>query len=622
MTTSWYGARPAPGGARFRLWAPGARSASVVLHDGRAAGSHILGRDAEGVYDRIVDGAAAGDRYGYSIDGGEPRPDPAARFQPDGVHGPSQIVDPLAFAWTDAAWRGRPARDLVLYELHVGTFSADGTFAGTAACLEPLRDLGITAIELMPVAAAAGSRNWGYDSVALYSPFAAYGTPDDLRRLIDRAHHFGLAVILDVVYNHLGPEGAYLPGINPDYLTSRHSTPWGHAVNVYGPGSDAVRRFIIGNVEHWIGEYHADGLRLDATHALIDDGPSHIVRDIVAAAHAAAAGREIVVHAEDHRNLAMMVQEMATGGWGLDAVWADDFHHVMRRLLAGDSRGYYGDFTGSTEELAATIRQGWLYTGQASRHMGGPRGTDASQLPMYRFIVCLQNHDQIGNRATGDRLSHAISPAAWRAASAVLLTVPMTPLLFMGQEWAATSPFQYFTDLEPELGRLVTEGRRREFADFPEFAEAPDRIPDPQALATFEASRLRWRERAEPAHAAVLRLYEALLALRRRYRALAASEAVEGEADALDADTIAVRRRDEDDEFLVVARLRGAGRVDVGAMRLAGREDGPRAADWDVALTTEDALFAPDSVAITVDRQPDGPVIGFGRPGAVILKRR
>ncbi len=427
-------------------------------------------------------------------------------------------------------------------------------------------------------------------------------------------------MLLDVVYNHLGPEGAYLRGINPEYLTTRHRTPWGHAVNLDGPGSVAVRRFIIGNAVHWIREYHADGLRLDATHALIDEGPSHIVRDIVAAARDAAADREIVVHAEDHRNLAVMIEEMETEGWGLDAVWADDFHHVMRRLLAGDSRGYYGDFTGSVQELVATIQQGWLYTGQPSRHMGGPRGTDASQLPMYRFIVCLQNHDQIGNRATGDRLSQAISPAAWRAASAVLLTVPMTPLLFMGQEWSASSPFQYFTDLEPGLGRLVTEGRRSEFADFPEFSDARERIPDPQALSTYEASRLRWSERAEPDHAAVLRLYDALLALRRRHRALAASEATQGEAEAIDADTIAIFRRDEDDVFLVIARLRGAGRADVGAMALAA-DLGTRGA-WEVVLTTEDALFAIDPVPVTVDRQPEGPLVGFARPGAVILRKR
>ena len=610
MKTSWFGALPAPGGARFRLWAPAAGTASVILHDGRAAGTHTLGRDSEGVFDRIVDGATAGDRYAYIVDGGKRRPDPASRYQPDGVHGPSQIVDPDAFAWTDRAWRGRRASDLVVYELHVGTFSPEGTFAGAARRLPRLRDLGVTAVELMPVAAAAGSRNWGYDGVSLYAPSAAYGTPDDLRRFVDQAHHFGLAVLLDVVYNHVGPEGAYVAEIHPDYLTDRHQTPWGHAINLDGPGSEMVRRFIIENAVHWIHEYHVDGLRLDATHALIDEGPSHIVRDIARAAHAAA-GREIVVHAEDHRNMASMLEEAAAGGWAIDGVWADDFHHVMRRLLAGDSHGYYGDFEGTTEELARTIRQGWLYTGQPSRRLGTPRGTDASRVPMYRFVVCLQNHDQIGNRAHGDRLHHAVAPESWRAASAVLLTAPMTPLIFMGQEWATSSPFQYFTDLDPALGTQVTEGRRKEFADFPEFSsdQARARIPDPQAASTYEASRLRWDERDEPDHAAVLRLYQALLALRLEHRAFGASEETSGEADALDADTIAIGRRDDRSEFLVIARLRGAGTATA-----------PGA--WEAVLTTEDGLFVKEPLPIAIDQQSDRVLVQFARPGAVILRKR
>lgn len=620
MDTTWFGALPSPGGARFRLWAPAATTAAVNLHGGGAAGTHTMGRDHEGVFDRIVDGAAAGDRYSLVIDGRDPCPDPASRFQPDGVHRPSQIVDPSAFAWTDTHWRGRRADDLVVYELHVGTFSPDGTFAGAARCLSRLRDLGVTAVELMPVAAAAGSRNWGYDGVSLYAPSAGYGTPDDLRRFVDQAHHYGLAVILDAVYNHLGPEGAYLPQVNPEYLTERHATPWGHAINVDGPGSAMVRRFIIENAVHWIREYHVDGLRLDATHALIDDGPSHIVSAIARAAHDAA-DREIVVHAEDHRNFATMIEDARAGGWEVDGVWADDFHHVMRRLLAGDAHGYYGDFEGTTRELATTIRQGWLYTGQRSARQGAPRGTDPSTVPMHRFVVCLQNHDQVGNRALGDRLHHTVSPEAWRAASTVLLTSPMTPLIFMGQEWGASSPFQYFTDLEPQLGRLVTEGRRKEFAAFPEFSDAHARehIPDPQSPSTFDASRLRWNERDRPPHALVLRLYQALLALRLEHRALAASAATSGEAEAIDADTIAVRRADDESEFLVVARLRGAGQVDVGAIDL----DDDSRANWEAVLTTEDPLFAADPRPITVDQQPEGPVIlQFTRPGAVILRRR
>ena len=505
-----FGATPTPGGTRFRAWAPAAADLILVIHDGAARGTYSLPCGESGLSDRIVEGAAAGDRYSYRFDGSVDRPDPASRFQPEGVHGPSQVIDPAVFQWSDGHWGGRGAGDLVLYELHVGTFSPEGTFAGAMARLDALRDLGITAVELMPVADFAGEHNWGYDGVCLYAPSHAYGHPDELRRLVDRAHHLGLSVMLDVVYNHLGPEGAFLPEFYPRYFTDRHSTPWGRALNLDGPGSEMVRRFIADNARCWIREYHVDGLRLDATHALIEDDKGAIVREIVQAARGASP-RPVFIHAEDHRNLAPIVEDTAVGGWGLDGVWADDFHHVMRRLLAGDEHSYYTDFQGTTEELARTIRQGWLFTGQKSQHQGTDRGTDASQVPMRRFVVCLQNHDQIGNRAMGDRLHDAISPDAWRAASAVLLTVPMTPLLFMGQEWSAGTPFPYFTDLEPELGRLVTDGRRREFADFPEFSDesARGRIPDPQSPSTLASGRLNWSERDEPAHAAVFALYRA-----------------------------------------------------------------------------------------------------------------
>jgi maltooligosyltrehalose trehalohydrolase len=617
MDTTPFGAWPVRDGVRFRLWATGARTISLVLHDGAAAGVHLVGSDGEGVYDRIILGAAAGDRYSYLVDDGEQRPDPASRFQPEGLHGPSQIVDPSAFLWTDRAWRGRTPGDLVIYELHIGTFSPEGTFAGAAGRLERLRDLGVSAIELMPVAATPGARNWGYDGVSLYAPSAAYGHPDDLRRLVDRAHHFGLSVILDVVYNHLGPEGAFLPVLSPEYLTDRHRTPWGRAVNLESP---MVRRFIKDNARHWIREYHVDGLRLDATHALIDEQDPHIVRELADAARGAA-DRPILVHAEDHRNLALMLEEAAAGGWDLDGVWADDFHHVMRRLLAGDRHGYYADFEGTTGELARVIRQGWLYTGQPTPRAHRSRGTDVSHVPMRRFVVCLQNHDQIGNRAAGDRLHHAVAAEAWRAASTVLLMVPMTPLLFMGQEWAAGTPFQFFTDLEPSLGSQITEGRRQEFADFPEFSSeaARERIPDPQAASTFAASRLRWEERDEPEHAAVLRLYQALLALRLDHRALGASDALEGEADAPDEGTIVIRRADGDAVFWIVARLAGAGAVDVGALA-AARGGTSRA--WELVLTTEDALFVRQPLPIAIDRQREGPVVRFARPGAVILRSR
>ena len=616
---SSFGAMPIDGGVRFRVGAPGERELTLTLHDGAAAGRYRLTSDAEGVYDLVVNRAAAGDRYSYEIDGSEPRPDPASRFQPEGVHGPSQVVDWTTFDWTDAEWEGPHRRDLVVYELHVGTFSPEGTFAGVTSRLEALRDLGVTAVELMPLADFPGTRNWGYDGVCLYAPSRAYGHPDDLRRLVDRAHHLGVAVLLDVVYNHLGPEGAYLPEFVPEYFTDRHETPWGRALNLDGAGAAMVRRFIVDNARHWISEYHMDGLRLDATHALVEEHSGAIVREVVAAARAASP-RQVVIHAEDHRNLAPMLEPPDTGGWGLDGVWADDFHHVVRRLLAGDAHGYYADFRGTTTELARTIQQGWLFTGQPSVHLGGRRGTDASRVPMYRFVVCLQNHDQVGNRALGDRLHQTVPPEAWRAASTVLLTVPMTPLLFMGQEWAATSPFLYFTDLQAGVGRLVTEGRRREFADFPEFSSEHARggIPDPQAESTFAASRLNWDERAAPAHASVLALYRALIALRRDNPALAASEEDAGDAFAPDEDSLVVRRERAGDVFWIVARLRGAGSIELAPL-VNTRSATP--GEWAVVLTTEDPLFALEPLPPQIELRSEGPRIEFGRAGAVILKQ-
>jgi maltooligosyltrehalose trehalohydrolase len=613
-----FGAVPSHDGTRFAVWGPPGARLELTLLDGAAAGTHALAPGASGLFETWVPRAAAGDRYVFRIDGEGPFPDPASRFQPDGVHGPSQIVDPAAFRWRDAAWRTRPVRDLVIYELHVGTFSPEGTFGGVEARLPYLRDLGVTAIELMPVAGFPGARNWGYDGVALFAPAQAYGQPDDLRRLVDAAHQHGLAVLLDVVYNHLGPEGAYVPRFNPGYLTDRHRTPWGAAVNLDAEGSPLVRQFIVENAAHWVREYHVDGLRLDATHALIDDSPKTIVQEIAEAAREAA-GRPIVVHAEDHRNLASMIEDTDRGGWGLDGVWADDFHHVVRAMVAGDTHGYYADFAGHTRELATVIREGWLYSGAHSAHMRQPRGTSAAHVPMYRFVVCVQNHDQIGNRAFGERLHHEVPAAVWRAVSTLLLTVPMTPLLFMGQEWAASSPFQFFTDLEPGLGRLVTAGRRQEFADFPAFsdAEALRDIPDPQAAATFEHSRLRWNEQGQDDHRRSLSLYRALLALRRDHPALSGSDDLAGTAVAPDDETIVLRRSEEGRTFWIVVRFRSAGVVDLEAA--AAVLDVPlHAHRLHAVLDTEHAEFAGDPMAIDID----GSRVRFQRAGAIIFGER
>ena len=620
IAPAFYGAVPSQDGVRFRIWAPNAQELALVLHDGKAAGTHPLARTEGGIFETWVRGASAGDTYAYRMNGGEPRPDPASRFQPQGVHGPSQIVDADAYRWHDSAWRPRRIEDVIVYELHIGTFSPEGTFAGARARLPYLRDLGVTAVEVMPIADFAGDRNWGYDGAALFAPARTYGQPDDFRAFVDDAHRQGLMVILDVVYNHLGPEGAYLPHFSAQYLTDRRSGPWGRAVNLDGPGAEQVRRFIVDNALYWIRDFHVDGLRLDATHALVDDSNPHIIEELARSVREAAPA-SVILHAEDHRNRAQMLEHPAEGGWGLDGVWADDFHHVIRRMVAGDSHGYYADFAGTAEELAAVLRQGWLYTGQPSIHMKGPRGTSADRVPMYRFVVCLQNHDQVGNRATGDRVHHTISPEAWRAASVVLLTAPMTPLLFMGQEWAASTPFLYFTDLEPELGKRVTTGRRTEFAAFPVFSSTSgdEQIPDPQAAATFEASRLRWDERNEGEHARVLALYRQLLALRRKHEALSGSDELEGEAVAAGADAIVFRRPFDGGAFWVVARFQSGGEVDLtdAASRL-GHDI--RGVALDVVLDTEHGEFTSDPHAIDLSDMSSATIVRFARPGAIILK--
>jgi maltooligosyltrehalose trehalohydrolase len=463
----------------------------------------------------------------------------------------------------------------------------------------------------MPLADFPGRRNWGYDGVALYAPSRAYGHPDDLRALVARAHAVGLGVIVDVVYNHLGPEGAYLPQFSPQFFTDKHATPWGKAVNLDDDGCEYVRHLLTDNALYWINEFHVDGLRLDATHALIDTSDRPFVAELTAAIHGARTPRPLVF-AEDHRNLAEMVTDAAHGGWDLDGVWADDLHHVVRSALAGDAHGYYVDYAGSAAELAETLRRGWLFIGQHSQHEEGPRGTDPSRVEMRRSVICVQNHDQVGNRALGDRLHHAIDASSWRAAVAIVLTAPMTPLLFMGQEWAASSPFLFFTDFEPELGQKVVEGRRREFRDFPEFARAgaAERIPNPQEDATFDASRLRWDERCEPAHAASLALHRALLAMRAAHPALQASRDYDCDADAIDEHTIAFHRTGRGGRFLVCARLREGGLVTL--REALGNGDG-----WHVRLTTEDAEFAPDPQPPRVDLTRG--TIDFVRPGAVVL---
>lgn len=565
-----------------------------------------------------------GTLYQYLVDGRGPFPDPASRYQPHGVHGPSAVVDPAAYSWNDHAWTGIPLEHLVLYELHVGAFTPQGTFLAAAERLPELVSLGITAVELMPVADFPGSRGWGYDGVALFAPARCYGTPDDLRYFVDRAHALGLGVYLDVVYNHLGPDGAYQGSFSPYYYSKAHHSPWGDGINFDGPRSAPVRDYCIENALRWVHEYHIDGLRLDATHAIEDDSPRHVLASVSSAIHASLAGTERLVHviAEDERNLAGLLAPESDGGWQLAGVWSDDFHHQMRRAVAGDSDGYFAGFDGSSQAIAETAKMGWYYSGQFAPHSGRARGTDPTGIDYSRFVFCIQNHDQIGNRAFGDRLHHQIDLATYRAASALLLLLPETPLLFMGQEWAATSPFLYFTDHNPELGRLVTQGRRREFSHFAAFADEANRarIPDPQAEATFQASHLNWEERAAAPHKSILEFYRHLLQFRKTDPALRKPGASAGlTIEAVGGDSLLLRRQAQagSHAILAVIRLRGFGAVEFGA---SGLFQLPPHLCWQLAWTSEDSPFAPDAQPVVVDELVRS--ITFARPGAAVFQMR
>jgi maltooligosyltrehalose trehalohydrolase len=604
----------------FRVWAPLTRQVELVIErPDTPADSHVMDAGPAGFFTAALEDAPPGTRYRYRLDGRGPHPDPASRFQPEGVHGASLVVDPRDFVWSDRGWTGCPLDALAIYELHVGTFTPAGTFAGVEARLPYLRDLGVTGVELMPVADFPGARNWGYDGAALFAPARCYGTPGDLRRLVDAAHRLGLALLLDVVYNHVGPDGAWLQAFSPYYFSERHTSPWGAAMNLDGEHAGVVRDFFIENALHWIHEYHVDGLRLDATHAMRDGSPRHFVAELAARVRAETPQRPVLLVAEDHRNLTEIVRPARDGGWDMDAVWADDLHHELRRLLAGDSDGYYADHDGTAASVAATIRQGWSFTGQHSAYLGESRGTDPAGVPMERFVVCLQNHDQIGNRAFGDRLHHQIDLASFRSASVLLLTAPETPLIFMGQEWAAGTPFCYFTDHAGELGRLVTEGRRREFERFAAFADpaARYRIPDPQAEGTFLGSRLDWRELDREPHAGIRRLYAALLRLRRDESGLRAGGRGGLQTSAPDGDTVVVRRSTASGAVYVVARLRGAGSVTLDPVdpSMSGRST-----QWTCLLDSEDPRFTTDAMPPMSDLSGPAPAIRFARPSAVVLK--
>lgn len=491
-----------------RVWAPLAKSITLLTQQQR----YPLHATAHGWWELSTEDVVHGDDYQFIVDDGTPLPDPRSPWQPEGVHGPSRWVDHSRFAWTDNEWQPPAWSSAIVYELHIGTFTDSGTFDAAIDRLEHLASLGVTHIELMPVAAFSGNHGWGYDGVALYAPHQNYGGPDGLKRLVDACHQRGLAVIMDVVYNHLGPSGNYLGQFGP-YFTQKYSTPWGEAVNVDDAHSDEVRRFFIDNALTWLRDYHCDGLRLDAIHAIVDESAVHLLEQLACETDALSTqlGRPLVLIAESNLNNPRLVQPRERNGYGLSSQWSDDFHHAVHTQLTNESDGYYSDFE-SLRDLAKVLREGFVYDGRYSVYRQRSHGRPGGHLPPEAFVVAIQNHDQIGNRAVGERLHHLAGEAKTRIAAAIMLTAPYVPMLFQGEEWAAGSPFQYFTDHpEPELGEAVKNGRQHEFSAF---GWKPADVPDPQDPATFARSKLDWNELDEEGHRSMLDWYKKLIELR------------------------------------------------------------------------------------------------------------
>lgn len=507
-----FGPRISDIGVDFSLWAPHHASVSLVI-DGNAP-LQMLADD--GWHRFALAAATAGTRYRFELPDGLRVPDPASRFQPEDVHGASEIVDPQDYRWGTPTWRGRPWHETVLYELHIGSFTAEGTFSAAVARLDYLVDLGVTAIEIMPVADFPGARNWGYDGVLLYAPDSNYGTPSDFKALIDAAHARGIMVFLDVVYNHFGPDGNYLPLYSPIF-TERHETPWGAAVNYDAEGSKVVREFVIQNAIYWVNEFRLDGLRLDAVHAIKDDGDPHVLDELSQRVRAAARDRFIHLLLENEENAAAPLARREDGApRHFTAQWNDDVHHVLHTAATGETSGYYADYAGDTDRLGRALAEGFAYQGDIMPYRGSPRGEPSDHLPPSAFVAFIQNHDQVGNRAFGDRLASFAAPEAVRAVAAVYLLLPQIPMIFMGEEYGAAQPFPFFCDFEPELAEAVRTGRRNEFAKFPEFQdpEQRQRIPDPTSVETFMSAKLDWSEVEHAEHRNWLAFYRELLAIR------------------------------------------------------------------------------------------------------------
>jgi maltooligosyltrehalose trehalohydrolase len=544
-------------GTHFRVWAPAARTVEVVDESGARMPLPLEAED-DGYFSGVMAEARPGMLYRLRLDAAHGFPDPASRYQPQGPHGPSEIVDASEFRWTDTSWTGLAPQRQVIYELHVGTFTREGTYAAAEAHLPYLKDLGITVIELMPVNEFNGPFGWGYDGVGLFAPTHLYGRPDELRRFVDLAHAHGLGVILDVVYNHFGPSGNYLPQFSPHYLSAKYANEWGDAINFDGDDSGPVREFFTTNAAYWIDEFHMDGLRLDATQALRDASPKHIIADIAQAARAAARKRRVFLAGENEPQDARIARPIAQGGWGLDAIWNDDLHHSMTVAATGCADAYYSETRGTPQELISALKWGFLYQGQYYAWQKQRRGTPAFDLPSRSFIAFLQNHDQVANSARGQRGHELAAPGCWRALTALFLLAPATPLLFQGQEWAASSPFLYFASHGGELDALVRRGRGEFLQQFPDIASVQGRalLGSPADAAAFERCKLDHEERAREPHAQALRLHRDLLRLRREDRVFAAQDGTRLHGAVLGTDAFVLRYLGDDGEDrLIVVNL-------------------------------------------------------------------
>ncbi len=575
----------------YRVWAPDAKAVEVEVGDPGHAERMPMAATSGGWWEADAPDVCPGTDYRFVLDGGDPLPDPRSPWQPQGVFGPSRTVDHGAFPWHDREWQAPPLSAAVIYEMHIGTFTPDGTFASAIDRLDHLRALGITHLELMPVSDFPGKHGWGYDGVDLYAPHSAYGGPDGLKRLVDACHAKGLAVLLDVVYNHLGPSGNFLARFGP-YFTDRLQMPWGPAMNLDGPESDEVRRFLCDNARMWLRDYHFDGLRLDAIHAIVDTSAVHFLEQLADEVDelSAETGRHLVLIAESDLNDPRIVRSREAGGYGVDAQWSDDFHHALHAVLTGERNGYYADF-GTLGDVAYALRHAYVYDGRYSAYRKRRHGRPIAGLSGWRFLGYLQNHDQIGNRARGERSSALMPAERLKVAAALVCLSPFVPMLFQGEEWGASSPFQYFTDHQDvELARAVSKGRRNEFAAF---GWDSAQVPDPQDVATFERSRLDWSELDREPHASLFEWYRQLIQLRKAVPALNT-----GRLDQVQADY------DEGARWLALRRGSVCAACNLSAS--AQRIPLPHGARWTMLLASKaDARLddsglelAPDSVAI------------------------